>query len=751
MRSGMVLTGSPRKLQSLTGKTDPNANVPSYPVLMLQTGSTRYFLANKQIAEGGLNLDSSLAKLEIFRISQKKSGNFKSHSLGSVGQFAEVSPFDDHGRRTVSLNTSSKKIDVIQGITEVSPETVKLMGLNYLWDYGIATKAIPPEILENVLRHRIDPQNPQLRLQLARFFIQAEMFPQAFKELEAIARDFPDLKDRANSVHEGLVQEFGRVVLRELKLRIEAGQHQLAEEYARHMTPQQIGGAVQREAQDFLKQCDRQREMMAHARELLDELATKLPETAAREKLAPLRSVIIDELHPDTIGRLDPFLKSEQDAGYSVAEKLALAYSGWALGAANAVTDLDQAIRLWDARFLAKEALRGGTLNERQLVYQQLRRVEGIGPDAVRQLIPNLPPAVETPDIEPGKPYRIDVEPEDPDLAFSYSVLLPIEYSPHHTYPLVVTLRAEGVKLDQMLQWWGGTQDDPGMSQRRGYIVIAPEYATPSQGEYTYDSATHFRVLAALNDARRRFPIDSDRVYLSGHGMGADAAFDLGFTHPDEFAGVIPVCGICDQYPRHYVKNGVGTSWYVVGGELDRDQVSKQYGHFDTILKSYGFKIDFLLAEFVQRGYENYNEELPRIFDWMSLHRRQPLTNAKEMEMRSLRKTDQRFFWVVATDLTKTVVLPQPEGQKQSVAPSLIKVRIAPGSGSGNVVNLDSPSKRYTLWIHPDLLDLEKRVIVKINGQQKHNAFIDPDVAATLEDYRDRGDRQRLFVAKLEF
>jgi hypothetical protein len=97
------------------------------------------------------------------------------------------------------------------------------------------------------------------------------------------------------------------------------------------------------------------------------------------------------------------------------------------------------------------------------------------------------------------------------------------------------------------------------------------------------------------------------------------------------------------------------------------------------------------------------------------------------------------------------VILPQPNGEKQSLSPSLINVRITPGNGSGNVIVLDSPSKHYALWIHPDLVDLTKKVIVKVKTQQKHNAFIDPDAAATLEDYRDRGDRQRLFVAKIEF
>lgn len=747
MRSGMVLTGTPRKLQNLTGKSDSGANVTAYPVLMVNAGATRYFLASKQVAEGGLNEDSSLAKGEAFRIKQHKT-NPKAFTLGSIGLFADVTPFDQYGHRTVRLNTPRDTIAVHQGMTEITPDFVKLMGLNYNWDYSIATKSIPAESLERVLRHRVDPRDSQLRLQLARFFIQAEMFPQAFQELEAIARDFPELKDKATSVYEGLMQEFGRVLLRELMLRVEAGQHQLAEDYARQMLNDRLGGAVRKDVQDFLRKCDQQRESMAKARELLDEVAGKLSDTRQQSKLQALRSVLVAELHPDSLSRLEPFLKSED--GFADAERLALAYSGWVLGPANAVTDLDQAIRLWEARFLVQEALRSAEWDDRQDLYRKLRKVEGVGPESIRKLVPQIPPVVETPEIEPGRPFRIDVEPADPELAFSYSVLLPIEYSPQHAYPLIITMRAEGRTPEQMLEWWGGTPELPGFAQRRGYIVIAPEYAPPEQGTYYYDSATHRRVMAALNDARSRFPVDSDRVFLSGHGMGADAAFDLGFSHPDEFAGVIPICGVLDHYPKIYVENGLGTAWYVVGGEKDRDLGSRNYGIFDKIMASHGFKIDFLYSEFYQRGFEHYAEELPRIFDWMSLHRRLPLP--KDIaKMRTLRKSDQRFFWVVANDLPKNVVLPLPEGQRTHVKPDLVSAHVKPGSGSGNRIELESPSSRYTLWIHPDLVDLEKRVIVRIKSQQKHNDFIEQNAAVMLEDYRERGDRQRLFVARLDF
>ena len=48
------------------------------------------------------------------------------------------------------------------------------------------------------------------------------------------------------------------------------------------------------------------------------------------------------------------------------------------------------------------------------------------------------------------------------------------------------------------------------------------------------------------------------------------------------------------------------------------------------------------------------------------------------------------------------------------------------------------------------MVDLEKPVKLHINGKRSQQ-FIDPDFTATLEDYCTRGDRQRLYSAKLEF
>ena len=63
---------------------------------------------------------------------------------------------------------------------------------------------------------------------------------------------------------------------------------------------------------------------------------------------------------------------------------------------------------------------------------------------------------------------------------------------------------------------------------------------------------------------------------------------------------------------------------------------------------------------------------------------------------------------------------------------------------SGSIVALVTPFK-------DGMVDFDKRVKVDINGRNRWNDFIKPDVAAMLELVRIHGDRQQLYWAVLEF
>ncbi|MEZ6051017.1 MAG: hypothetical protein R3C02_06440 [Planctomycetaceae bacterium] len=97
----------------------------------------------------------------------------------------------------------------------------------------------------------------------------------------------------------------------------------------------------------------------------------------------------------------------------------------------------------------------------------------------------------------------------------------------------------------------------------------------------------------------------STRPGFLGHGMGGDAAFDIGMSHPDYFAGVIPIIGVCDQHCKVYWDNAPELAWYVVGGEKDRDTLDNAKVLNRMMIGGY----DLTYAEYIERGYESYFEE----------------------------------------------------------------------------------------------------------------------------------------------
>lgn len=72
-----------------------------------------------------------------------------------------------------------------------------------------------------------------------------------------------------------------------------------------------------------------------------------------------------------------------------------------------------------------------------------------------------------------------------------------------------------------------------------------------------------------IADARRRWPVDSSRIYLTGLSDGGDASWGYAMEHPDEIAAIVPIAstgkpeGICRMR---------GVAVWAFHGEKDTDE-----------------------------------------------------------------------------------------------------------------------------------------------------------------------------------
>lgn len=710
------------------------------PIYLVDDGMVRYFVPRRQVVRK--NQDQELSRLEIFKLPQKVTG--RNQMLKTVGSYIDVTDFDKFGRRTVTLNTSKGNLALLQGVTEITPHHLKLTGLKQQWDLGLRTTSIKEDVLDAMLNEAIDHLNPNERIAVARFYIQAGLYLPAGEAFDAIERDFPEYKEKIATYVAELRTLHSQQLLNELNQRRRAGQHRLAQNAIMKFPTNNVGQSILRQIREVQDDYNKQQEQIDKARIRLGELEAEIKNPATRNLLQAYRREVMTQLNFETINRLGAFLNLENDDSLTAQEKLALAYSGWIVGAANVVTDLNTALNLWTARAQVLEYLRTENEQLSDQMLETLSKLEGVSAVVVKQMIPLLPPILDAPVRDITNSFPVHVTDPKAEVPVSYSVLLPIEYDPHHTYPMIVALRPSTLDANSVLDWWGKYKNGPGQSQRRGYIVIAPEYLSKDQVNYEDNVTAHYAVIESIRDARKRFNVDSDRVFLSGHGTGADAAFDIGMSHPDLFAGVMPIAGKTSAFNLHYWQNAKDLPFYIVGGELDRDTLEHNSLVINRMMR-YGY--DIIYAEYKGRGYESYYEEIHNLFNWMELHQR--LKYPKDIEEKILRPIDNRFYWVRTEDLPAKSMQPVTFNSNQRIRarPVELKVNIK----IGNVIYVRSGGKINTLWLNPELVDFDKRLEVRIDGQRKFNDFLRPDMKAMLDDFKNRGDRQKLFDARLDF
>jgi len=125
-----------------------------------------------------------------------------------------------------------------------------------------------------------------------------------------------------------------------------------------------------------------------------------------------------------------------------------------------------------------------------------------------------------------------------------FKVWVPGNFAPDHYWPAVVFLHDKeqsGTDNARQIEVGLGPVLRSGKRLWPG-IVIFPQKA---EADVLW-SAQEDLVLAVLAAARAAYPIDVQRIYLTGMGQGGEGTWSIAAEHPEIFAAVVPVGGWSD-------------------------------------------------------------------------------------------------------------------------------------------------------------------------------------------------------------
>lgn len=812
LKNGIQLDGNLGKIASLakdTLKPDGSSGGPAVKLIVLVDDDLRrVFFSTYSVATPPA--PSTIPTLEKVKVSQRIASAGK--LVGSVGPILRITPFDEYGRRIFSMNTEKGPVDVIQGITEITPRYTKVEGLQarypFVWDMRLATSSIPRETLSRVLLQCLDAKDSDQRLKLVRLYVQADRIQDARVELEKIIKDFPELMHLQEQV-KALTQIGATRLVKEIELRREAGQHRLAYSMLESFPSEGVAGETLLKVREILGEFQEQRKRGEQVVEFLQRDLDALKDEKMLAEAKPLCEEIAAELSLNTIDRLATYLRLADDEKLPADQKLALAIGGWILGSGDGVEVKDNlaiALSLARVRKLVDIYMTAKVPADRENVLDALKSEEAGAPQYIARILSQMKPprgtkldGVELPPakeesaedekaVEAIPPAKIKAAdkggkkdelldgdlkrpeptapakqvavkpwglleltckglPEDPEL--TYYVQLPPEYDPYRRYPCIITLNGAGTTPLQQIDWWCGaynaeSQARYGQATRHGCIVIAPVWQKEHQRKYEYTAREHAAVMYPLRDACQRFAIDTDRVFLSGHSIGGDAAWDIALAHPDLWAGAIPIVATADKYVGRYWQNAKLVPFYFISGELDGKKREVNGPEWDRYFTHTGY--DAMVVEYQGRGHEHFIDEIQNLFDWIRLHKRNFFP--KEFSASTLRPWDNFFYWVEVDRLPDaSTLLPVDWTRAGSARAAEVEGRVLAGSSNG--VSVTTGAGKVTVWLSPEIVDLTKRVSVTIKGKRVvNNALLEPSVAIILEDARTRADRQHPFWTK---
>jgi predicted esterase len=142
-----------------------------------------------------------------------------------------------------------------------------------------------------------------------------------------------------------------------------------------------------------------------------------------------------------------------------------------------------------------------------------------------------------------------------------YLIQLPKDYSLDKTYPLFIAIHwFKGNAKQQVDEWKFFTNKEK-------YILLCPEFRN---GYQRLKQAEDKKLIQIIKEAKKRFSIDGDNIFLVGYSGGAQFVHRFAFKHPEHIKAACVLAGGEYDTPPNSDRARKVTYFIAVGEEDER-------------------------------------------------------------------------------------------------------------------------------------------------------------------------------------
>ncbi len=680
-------------------------------------------------------------------------------------QELEATEWDSKWERTFKYRSPVGVVGVYQHISSLSSYAVRVDVTNkFVMSSMYLTKEIGLPTVRKLINSHPDFQNiskvkpeemASRRFKLIDFLAQAGWFDESEKELKLLISDIPDQKERAEKALEIIDSFRGRERLEKIKRLVASGRFAEARMQLDKFPTAEAKEKILTDTQALLSKLEKSKEEFLQTQKILSYLALTLAEKKADPILVKAIETIQKNVTEESTDRLEAFLslskQKNKDAVGSLQEiekSAALAITGFIMGNTAAEPNAASAKRLWQIRsFIIEFTQSNNSLNRKKVFEDFIRKNPSIKVEDVGQILTQTIFPLES--KIPGQKFQKELT-SGRSKGTKFSIRYPLDSHINRLYPLLMVLPGTNETADSMVAKWANYADE------NGFILIGYDWQLGGIG-YGFSDKEHYTILDILRDARLNSPVDPDKIFLFGQEQGASVAYDIGLSHPDQFAGVIPMSSSPELFIEKYWRNGQYLSFYVVNGDRSGDPNLKTRQLFTNWMPR-GYPS--IWTQYKGRGIEFFSAELPLICDWMRNKSRVfPMQQLGSdgggtvlgNEFQATRACDNQFYWIGSDTISESRLNYAPSWKpnlqpatffaKSDIAINTITIRT---SGMKNFYLLFGRNSKGESQI-----DFDKTVTIQSSLISRYTMKITPSMETLMETFLETGDRKNQVFAKV--
>ncbi|MBZ0110769.1 MAG: dienelactone hydrolase family protein [Candidatus Scalindua rubra] len=318
-----------------------------------------------------------------------------------------------------------------------------------------------------------------------------------------------------------------------------------------------------------------------------------------------------------------------------------------------------------------------------------------------------------------------------------YFLYVPTSYTPKKQWPAIVALHGVGESGYNQIRLWLSA-----LHHNDEYIIIAPTYGS---GLWWKEEAEQM-VNSVINDVLKSFPINTNRMYLTGFSSGGHAAWYFAIRYPWLFAAINPIAGECPlpslmsnlMHVPVYILHGVRDS--VIPVEAARDAYAR--------LQKLNYFVQY--KELPEQTHSFPISETKAMLDWF--RDKQRVVYPKKITFTTDSTKYTICYWIEITGFSEFVghiygMQRDEYGRlrKSDELPEAAQVK-AYIHEQTNEINVSSYGvKALRLYLDDEMIDTKKPLHILINGKTVFLDTINVSIRSILETAKQRNDRKALF------